>query len=93
MRCLNCQAIHTDAEIEMEDGCCPSCGSTMFDIGIEREDEYDDEGLFDDSFLDKDTDDDEDLSDYDFSDIEYDDMDFDDLDDDDLEFDDDEEDY
>lgn len=91
MRCLNCQAVHTDAEIEMEDGCCPSCGSIMFDDpDIEKDVEYDDDGIFNDTvFDDKD---DEDLSDYDFSDIEYDDMDFDDLDDGDLEFDDEEED-
>lgn len=86
MRCLNCQAIHSDAEIEMEDGCCPSCGSTMFDVGIEQENEYDDEGLFDDDFSDTDEDD---LDDFDFSDIDYDDIDF---DEEDLDFDE-EEDY
>ena len=47
MRCLNCQAVHTDAEIEMEDGCCPSCGSTYFDTGIEKDE---DDAFFDDEF-------------------------------------------
>ena len=93
MRCVNCLAICTDRDVEVNDGCCPYCGALVFEDDfdeeeqkLEKEEEF---GDFDDE--------EDPLEDYDFSDIEVDDDDplFDDddeFDEDDIDFED-EEDY
>lgn len=89
MRCLNCQAVHTDTEIEMEDGCCPSCGSTYFDTGIEKDA---DDAFFDDEIEEIESDEDE-LKDF-FDEGFFDDIDYDEDEDfEDVDYDEDEEDY
>ena len=78
MRCLNCQSVHNDSEIELEDGCCPSCGSTMFDTGLEHDDQ---DEFFDDDLDFEEEDLKEFLDDDFFNGVDYDDVEFDEEDD------------
>jgi hypothetical protein len=78
MRCSNCNAVHTDIEVETEDGFCPSCGYPMIaiDSGFEDDliddfqDDDNDEDNFDVDFLSNDIFDDAEFDSDEFDDDE-----------------------
>ena len=71
MRCLICQGIVTDRDVEVNDGCCPYCGAAEFEEDVTDEETYpeteEEFGNFEDD------EEEDELKGYDFSDIELDD--------------------